>query len=92
MACSKCGKPGHNARSCTESTNSAPIINGRDRMIIAIDNSDEESLHKIASAVMKAKRKIDSNARGTIVIGDEHSLPHKVLKLLKSNESDDEPK
>lgn len=89
MACSKCGKSGHNARSCAESTSNAPTINGRDRMIIAIDNSDEESLHKIASLVMEAKRKIDPNARGTIVIGDEQSLPHKVLQLLEKNEAND---
>ena len=55
-------------------------------MIIAIDNTDEESLHKIASAVMEAKRKIAPNARGTIVIGDEKSLPHKVLELLNNKE------
>jgi hypothetical protein len=39
-------------------------------MIIAIDNTDEESLNEIAARVMKAKREIDPNARGTIVIGD----------------------
>ncbi|MCG5510207.1 hypothetical protein [Ectothiorhodospira lacustris] len=59
-------------------------------MIIAIDNTDEESLHEIAAAVMKAKRKIAPNARETIVIGDERSLPHKVLQLLENKEVDDE--
>ena len=87
MACSKCGDAGHNVRSCRNSSdNSASVVNGRDRMIIAIDNTDEASLHKIASAVMEAKRKIDPNARGTIVIGDEASLPHKVLKLLEGKD------
>lgn len=84
MACSKCGQSGHNARSCQNgSPGGASLINGRDRMIIAIDNTNEESLHEIAKEVMAAKRKIDPNARGTIVIGDETSLPHKVLKLLE---------
>ncbi|WP_459678688.1 hypothetical protein [Pseudomonas fluorescens] len=55
-------------------------------MIIAIDNTDEESLHKIAAAVMEAKRKIAPNSRGTIVIGNETSLPHKVLELLENKE------
>ncbi|WP_157982613.1 hypothetical protein [Simplicispira lacusdiani] len=59
-------------------------------MIIAIDNTDEESLHKIAAVVMKAKREIDPNARGTIVIGDETSLPHKVIQLLENKEPGDE--
>lgn len=91
MACSKCGKGGHNARSCNESSSgNNSIVNGRDRMIIAIDNTDEESLHKIAYEVMKIKRKIDPNARGTIVIGDEKSLPHKVLKLLETKEPNNE--
>ncbi|MCA6961019.1 MULTISPECIES: hypothetical protein [Pectobacterium] len=61
-------------------------------MIIAIDNSDEESLNEIASIVMKAKRKIDPRARGTIVIGDEQSLPHKILQLIENKGGDDEPK
>ncbi|EGR0637454.1 hypothetical protein E5T98_21560 [Vibrio vulnificus] len=59
-------------------------------MIIAIDNTDEESLHAIAMEVMKAKRLIDPQARGTIVIGDEKSLPHKVLALLENKEDEDE--
>lgn len=87
MACSNCGKSGHNARSCQEANGAQnSVVGGRDRMIIAIDNTDEESLHKIASAVMEAKRKIAPNARGTIVIGDEKSLPHKVLELLNNKE------
>jgi hypothetical protein len=87
MACSKCGKSGHNAKSCQEANvGHTSVVGGRDRMIIAIDNTDEESLHKIAAAVMEAKRKIAPNARGTIVIGDETSLPHKVLKLLENKE------
>ncbi|BCL61598.1 hypothetical protein DGMP_22910 [Desulfomarina profundi] len=91
MACSKCGKTGHNARSCPENRSSQKkIINGRDRMIIAIDNTDEESLNKIAALVMEAKRKIDPNARGTIVLGDENSLPHKVLQLLENSGNTDE--
>lgn len=91
MACSKCGKAGHNARSCPDGpSEEKSIVGGRDRMIIAIDNTDEESLHEIAAAVMKAKRKIAPNARGTIVIGDERSLPHKVLQLLENKEADDE--
>lgn len=91
MACSKCGKTGHNARSCPDNPeNNTGVINGRDRMIIAIDNTDEESLHAIAMEVMKAKRLIDPQARGTIVIGDEKSLPHKVLALLENKEDEDE--
>lgn len=93
MACSQCGNQGHNARSCpnnTQKNETSPPINGRDRMIIAIDNTDEESLNKIAMAVMNAKRKIAPKARGTIVIGDERSLPHKVLALLDQNGNLDE--
>lgn len=92
MACSKCGKTGHNSRSCPDNSESnTGVINGRDRMIIAIDNTNEESLHAIAMEVMKAKRLIDPQARGTIVIGDEQSLPHKVLALLENNkENEDE--
>jgi len=59
-------------------------------MIIAIDNTDEESLNKMAFAVMEAKRKIDPNARGTIVLGDENSLPHKILELLKNKDNSSE--
>lgn len=91
MACSRCGKTGHNARSClNESVNKEAVINGRDRMIIAIDNTDEECLHEIAARVMKAKREVDPNARGTIVIGDEKSLPHRVLQLLENKDTGDE--
>ncbi|GAB5338306.1 hypothetical protein PFUM301597_27910 [Pseudomonas fluorescens] len=87
MACSSCGKSGHNARSCQEANaDQTSVVGGRDRMIIAIDNTDEESLHKIAAAVMEAKRKIAPNSRGTIVIGNETSLPHKVLELLENKE------
>lgn len=91
MACSKCGKTGHNARSClNESASKGSVINGHDRMIIAIDNTDEESLHEIAARVMKAKREVDPKARGTIVIGNEKSLPHKVLQLLENKDAGDE--
>ena len=93
MACSQCGNHGHNARSCPsnpQKNQTSTVINGRDRMIIAIDNTDEESLHAIAAVVMKAKRQIDPNARGTIVVGDERSLPHKVLALLKQDSPSDE--
>jgi len=90
MACSRCGNQGHNARSCTENSQQEEMVNGKDRMIIAIDNTDEESLHKIVAIVMDAKRKIDPNARGTIVIGNEKTLPHKVLELLNKGQDSDE--
>ena len=91
MPCSKCGNTGHNARSCRVNSGSeSNVVNGRDRMIIAIDNTDEESLNKMAFAVMEAKRKIDPNARGTIVLGDENSLPHKILELLKNKDNSSE--
>lgn len=84
MSCSICGASGHNARTCPiKQKAEAPPDRGHDRMVIAIDNSSEEKLHEIAAAVMKAKREIDSNARGTIVIGDEKKCHTRFLIYLR---------
>lgn len=88
MPCRICGKAGHNSRTCPdkEDDSNASEVGARDRMLIAIDYSSEEKLHEIASVVMKAKREIDPDARGTIVIGNAKELPHKMFKLLEGSE------
>lgn len=84
MACSLCGEDGHNLRTCPKKTiSSSESMGGKDRMIIAIDNATEETLNKLTFAIMEDKRKISPNARGTIVLGNEKTLPHKLFQLLE---------
>jgi len=85
MACSLCGEEGHNSRTCPKKVNKLDEnVAGKDRMIIAIDNTDEETLNKLTYAIMEAKRTISPHARGTIVLGNEKTLPHKLFKLLEN--------
>lgn len=83
MACSICGGNGHNSRNCPDN----PDNTVRNRaFIVRIDNLTRKEQNKLTDRIVKEKRKIAPDARGTIVSGDAKDLLYQNTKQLKPEE------
>lgn len=83
MPCTKCGKSGHNARSCPEAKEI--IKNDRNHAIILrVDHMTEQEKDNMHHELVKLKKRITSSeARATLVEGTHKELPTKIRALIE---------
>ena len=80
MACSICGKSGHNARSC----HSKHEQDEKDQALwVKIDNISEGEATDLIYEIMKDKNKIAPDARGTFAKANKKQLPSEIKKALQ---------
>lgn len=85
MKCSKCGKEGHNKRSCLEQN----IVQQetRDRaLILRIDNMTVNEQDEMHAELVKLKKRVTTDkAKATLVEGSSKELPSKIRALIEDN-------
>jgi hypothetical protein len=86
MTCSKCGRDGHNARTCSAANSE---LSDRDHALwIKFDNIKEEETNNILKDVMDSKTKRAPEARATFARGKKNELPGKIRKALGMGDDD----
>lgn len=79
MACSVCGKNGHNAKSCPNKN----INDHTFALWVKVDNLTEDQSNKLLSSIMNAKTKIAPNSRGTFAKAEKKDLPMEIKNVLR---------
>lgn len=85
MACSICGKTGHNARSC-------PNRNDEDSnyaLWVKFDNLKENEATDLLHDIMKDKARVAPDSRGTFAKAKKKDLPIEIKNILKLEENND---
>ncbi|MBG9716498.1 hypothetical protein [Bacillus cereus] len=88
MRCSKCGKEGHNVRTCQEKNNN--LVQRDQALWFKFDNVTRNESTEIIKNIIDLKDSIAPEARGTYVRGNQKELPDKIRIKLSLPEGENE--
>ena len=82
MACSVCGKDGHNARTCQEDSRAVEVAAPNQALWIKYDNITLQQADKLLQSAISSKTKIAPEGRATFAKGTTSELPKKISEAL----------